>query len=127
MAGNNSDSRMLWIGAVAGLIVMVLLNSIVLAITTTIISLFSTLIGGFVAGWIAGGGAKNGGISGLFAGLLNAVLMAVLITFFGLRPENIDWGLLTLLGSTFLITVVLFPLWGFLGYLGGALGGKVKD
>ncbi len=121
-----TDPRMFWVGVVAGFAVMFIINSIVATVTSTIISLFSTIIGGFVAGWIAGGGASNGGKAGLLAGVVNAVVVAILIAGFGLVPSPEDLSFLAVLGSTLLVIIALFPLWGLLGYFGGAIAGKVK-
>lgn len=127
MARKKADPRRFWIGVFAGFIVMVILNIFVVSLISTIVSFFSTLFGGFVAGWIAEGGLKDGGKAGLFAGLLNAVFMAIFITVFGIRLSPADLGLLGLLGSTFLIVIALVPLWGLLGYFGGALAGLWRN
>ena len=121
------DPRRFWVGVFAGLAVMLIINGLVVATINTLISLFSTVLGGFVAGWIvAGGKLHDYGLAGLYAGILNAVVVAVLILIFGLIPSPEDLGVLALLGSTLLIVIAFFPLWGLLGYFGGFVAGKLK-
>lgn len=103
-----------WIGVLAGFVVMV--------IVAYLVPLIGAVIGGFVAGWLVRGG-KRGGQAGLFAGLLNAVLVALIISFVGIASAPNDVGLLAFLGSTLIVTIALFPLYGLLGLFGGYVAG----
>jgi len=104
-----------WFGVLAGFVVMVIVQYLV--------PFAGAVIGGFAAGWLVHGGGKKGGQAGLYAGLLDAVLVAGIISFAGVASAPNDVGLLAFLGSTLIVTVVLFPLYGLLGLFGGYVAG----
>ena len=113
------DPRAFWVGVVIGLIVALIINYV--------IAIGGAFVGGIVAGWIIAGGKQTGGRAGVYIGLLNALVLAAVITVLGIEAAPGDLTLLRFLGSTVTITVILFPLLGFVGYLGGVLGGALKD
>jgi hypothetical protein len=117
------DPRKFWIGVGIGLIAALIIDILV--------AIGGAFIGGVVAGWLASGGKKGGktigGKAGLFAGLLNAVVLAVFLAVVGIEAAPSDLTFLRFLGSTFFIALMLFPLLGFVGYLGGVLGGALKE
>jgi hypothetical protein len=116
------DPRTFWVGVIAGLIVALVI--------TYLIAIGGAFVGGIVAGWIAGGGRKTreiGGRAGVFTGLLDALALAAVIAVLGIEAAPGDLALLRFLGSTLLITLMLFPVLGFVGYLGGVLGGALKE
>jgi hypothetical protein len=114
--------RTFWVGVVVGLIVALVI--------TYLIAIGGAFVGGIVAGWIAGGGRKTreiGGRAGVYTGLLDALPLAAVIAVLGIEAAPGDLVLLRFLGSTFFLTLVLFPVLGFVGYLGGVLGGALKE
>jgi hypothetical protein len=116
------DPRTFWVGVVVGLIVALII--------TYLIAIGGAFVGGIVAGWVAGGGRKTreiGGRAGVYTGLLDALALAAVIAVLGIEAAPGDLVLLRFLGSTFLITLMLFPILGFVGYLGGVLGGALKE
>ncbi|MDN7024359.1 hypothetical protein FGU65_05545 [Methanoculleus sp. FWC-SCC1] len=112
------DPRTFWVGVIVGLIAALIIN--------VLIAIGGAFVGGIVAGWIAAGGKKTGGKAGVYTGLLDALVLAVYLTVLGIQAAPSDLALLRFLGSTLLITLMLFPLLGFVGYLGGVLGGALK-
>ncbi|MCM2466238.1 hypothetical protein DIC75_07910 [Methanoculleus sp. CWC-02] len=117
------DPRTFWIGVIVGLIVALVI--------TYVIAIGGAFVGGIVAGWVAGGGGRKsrqiGGKAGVFTGLLDALALAAVIAVLGIEAAPGDLALLRFLGSTLLITLMLFPVLGFVGYLGGVLGGALKE
>jgi len=113
------DPRTFWTGVVVGLIAALIINYL--------IAIGGAFVGGIVAGWIAAGGKNTGGRAGVYTGLLNALVLAAVITVLGIETAPGDLTFLRFLGSTVTITVILFPLLGFVGYLGGVLGGALKE
>jgi len=116
------DPRTFWIGVIVGLIVALVI--------TYLIAIGGAFVGGIVAGWIAGGGRNTreiGGRAGVYTGLLDALALAAVIAVLGIEAAPGDLALLRFLGSTLLITLMLFPVLGFVGYLGGVLGGALKE
>ncbi|RXE56333.1 hypothetical protein ABH15_09485 [Methanoculleus taiwanensis] len=113
------DPRTFWVGVLIGLVAALIIN--------VLIAIGGAFVGGIVAGWIAAGGKKTGGKAGVYTGLLDALVLAVYLTVLGMEAAPSDLVLLRFLGSTLFITLMLFPLLGFVGYLGGVLGGALKE
>jgi hypothetical protein len=113
------EPRTFWTGVGVGLIAALIIN--------ILIAIGGAFVGGIVAGWIAAGGKATGGRTGVYTGLLNALVLAVVISVLGIEAAPGDLALLRFLGSTLFITLMLFPLLGFVGYLGGVLGGALKE
>jgi hypothetical protein len=112
------DPRTFWAGVLIGLVAALVIN--------VLIAIGGAFIGGIVAGWLSGGGRKTGGKAGVYTGLLDALVLAVYLTVLGMEAAPSDLVLLRFLGSTLLVTLMLFPILGFVGYLGGVLGGALK-
>ncbi|HOI13699.1 MAG TPA: DUF5518 domain-containing protein [Methanoculleus sp.] len=117
------DPRTFWVGVVIGLIVALVI--------TYLIAVGGAFVGGIVAGWVAGGGGRKsrqiGGKAGVYTGLLDALVLAAVVAVLGIEAAPGDLALLRFLGSTLLITLMFFPVLGFVGYLGGVLGGALKE
>lgn len=114
----NVDQRTFWTGVIVGLVVALVVNYL--------ITIGGAFIGGIFAGWITGE-KKTGGKAGVYTGLLNAFFLAVVLAVLGIEAAPGDLALLRFLGSTFYITLILFPVLGVIGYLGGVLGGALKE
>jgi hypothetical protein len=112
------DQRTFWTGVIVGLFVALIVNYL--------ITIGGAFVGGIFAGWIAGE-KKTGGKAGVYTGLLNALVLAMILAVLGIEAAPGDLILLRFLGSTFYITLILFPVLGFIGYLGGVLGGALKE
>ena len=69
---------------------------------------------------------KTGGKAGIYTGLLNALVLATILAVLGIE-------LLQAISLFFasridvLYHLILFPVLGFIGYLGGVLGGALKE
>ncbi|MCK9277814.1 MAG: DUF5518 domain-containing protein [Methanoculleus sp.] len=117
------DPRAFRVGVVIGLIVALVI--------TYLIAIGGAFVGGLVAGWIAGGGGRKsrqiGGRAGVYTGLLDALVLAAVVAVLGIEAAPGDLALLRFLGSTLIITLMFFPVLGFVGYLGGVLGGALKE
>jgi len=117
------DPRAVRVGVVIGLIVALVI--------TYLIAIGGAFVGGLVAGWIAGGGGRKsrqiGGRAGVYTGLLDALVLAAVVAVLGIEAAPGDLALLRFLGSTLIITLMFFPVLGFVGYLGGVLGGALKE
>jgi len=117
------DPRAFRVGVVIGLIVALVI--------TYLIAIGGAFVGGLVAGWIAGGGGRKsrqiGGKAGVYTGLLDALVLAAVVAVLGIEAAPGDLALLRFLGSTLIITLMFFPVLGFVGYLGGVLGGALKE
>jgi hypothetical protein len=112
------DQQTFWTGVVIGLVVALIINYL--------ITIGGAFVGGIFAGWIAGE-KKTGGKAGIYTGLLNALVLATILAVLGIEAAPGDLALLRFLGSTFYITLILVPVLGFIGYLGGVLGGALKE
>jgi len=112
------DQRTFWTGVIVGLIVALIVNYL--------ITIGGAFVGAIFAGWIAGE-KKTGGKACVYTGLLNALALAMILAVLGIEAAPGDLVLLRFLGSTFYITLILFPVLGFIGYLGGVLGGALKE
>ncbi|MCE5339440.1 MAG: DUF5518 domain-containing protein [Methanomicrobiaceae archaeon] len=117
------DPRAFRVGVVIGLIVALVI--------TYLIAIGGAFVGGLVAGWVAGGGRRKsreiGGRAGVYTGLLDALALAAVVAVLGIEAAPGDLALLRFLGSTLIITLMFFPVLGFVGYLGGVLGGALKE
>jgi len=108
------------LGAFVGFIAMIFLN---------FIPVLGPILAGFIAGLIAGHGAGRGLLAGFLAGILGAVIVAVLVTsglgFFG---SLLDMPLVgTLIGGAIGTVIIVMGLYnGFLGLVGGAIGGALR-
>ena len=108
-------------GVIIGFIAMVFLS---------FLPILGPILGGFIAGIICGGGVVRGLVAGFLAGILGAVLLAILVTtglgFFG---NLADFPLLgTVFGGAIGIVILIAGLYeGFLGLIGGAIGGALRS
>ena len=58
----------------------------------------------------------------MYTGLLDALVLAAVVAVLGIEACSGRSRLLRFLGSTLIITLMFFPVLGFVGYLGGVLG-----
>ena len=108
------------VGILVGFVAMALLS---------VIPVLGPVLAGFVAGIIAGGGAGRGSLTGFLAGIFGAILLAVLVTGgFAWFGSLLDMPILgTVLGGGVGVIIVFAGLYeGFLGLIGGAIGGLVR-
>jgi hypothetical protein len=107
-------------GVIVGFIAMLFLS---------FIPILGPILGGLVAGLICGGGAARGLVAGFLAGILGAVIMAILVTtgfsFFGGIAGFPLVG--AIFGGSIGFVIVIAGLYeGFLGLIGGAIGGAIR-
>ncbi|MGB5926180.1 MAG: DUF5518 domain-containing protein [Dehalococcoidia bacterium] len=110
---------MLFIGVLIGFIAMIFLD---------FIPILGPILGGFVAGVIARGPGR-GALAGFLSGILGAVILAILVTGgFGFFGSLFDLPIIgTFLGGAIGIVILVLGLYnGFLGLVGGAIGGFVR-
>jgi hypothetical protein len=108
------------LGAFIGFIAMIFFN---------FIPVLGPILAGFIAGLIAGHGAGRGLLAGFLAGIAGAVIVALLVTagfgFFGSLLNIPIVG--TLIGGAIGTVILIMGLYnGFLGLIGGAIGGTLR-
>jgi hypothetical protein len=107
-------------GVLVGFIAMLFLS---------FIPVLGPVLGGFIAGVISGGGAGRGMVAGFLAGILGAILLAILVTIgFGFFGSIVHFPLLSVIYGGAIGLVIIFAglVTGFLGLVGGAIGGAVR-
>lgn len=108
-----------FIGVIVGFISLLFLD---------FIPIVGPILAGFIAGVIAGGGAGRGLSAGFLTGMLASLILAILISSgVGFVGKLLDLPVLgALLGGAAGTIVIILGLYnGFLGLIGGAIGGAI--
>ena len=113
------------------MILGIIIGAIAMAVLSAL-PVLGPILAGFIAGLIAGGGLKRGILSGFLSGTIGGIIVAILITTIGgllgsilAGPPGAALGgiLGSVLGAGVFVSTLYF---GFLGLVGGVLGGLLR-
>jgi hypothetical protein len=118
------ETARLWLGVIAGLIVMFLVTLVTVNLLD-FIPLVSPVIGGLVAGFIAGKGIENGGKAGTATGLLGAIIVSLDFLFRIGYLQGFTLAFRSLNADLFLLLAAMY--FAILGFISGAIGGYLRQ
>ena len=120
----DTESKNFWIAVVTGFLVMLVFAAIFVNIYS-LIPIINPFIGGLVAGLIARKGALYGGRAGLYAGIAGGVIVSLDYMLGTGLLSGATVPIAALTGSLLIIVSIIY--FAILAFIGGAVGGQVRQ